>query len=139
MAHEVFRRQLRIMAGSFGESTIKFAAPILGKEPQIGEIACSLNHLSCWEDAARRSVRFCIKFEDDMALKCNFEHIGTTIAGLDRFDRKWDLLYLERTYRRPGLPVGGGFVKPRFSYGTFAYCLSAPEFASCSHTIFDQC
>ena len=48
-----------------------------------------------------------------MALKCNFEHIGTTIAGLDRFDRKWDLLYLERTYRRPGLPVGGGFVKPR--------------------------
>jgi glycosyl transferase, family 25 len=96
-----------------------------GRSLKYGEIACSLNHLSCWEDAATRSVRFCIIFENDVALKCNFEHIGTTIADLHRFDRKWDLLYLGRSYRRPDLPVGGGFVKPRFSYGAFAYCLSA--------------
>jgi glycosyl transferase family 25 len=96
-----------------------------GRPLKFGEIACSLNHLSCWEDAARRDLDFCIMFEDDVSLKCDFEQIRITISDLYNFDGKWDLLYLARSRRLPDLPVGGGFVRPGYSYGAWAYCLSA--------------
>ncbi|HET7085283.1 MAG TPA: glycosyltransferase family 25 protein [Rhizomicrobium sp.] len=92
---------------------------------KFGEIACALNHLSCWEDAARRGTDFCVIFEDDVSLKCDFKQIRATISDLYNLDGKWDLLYLARSKRQQDLPAGRGFVRPGYSYGAWAYCLSA--------------
>ena len=64
-------------------------------------------------------------FEYDVVLNCTLDRIRTTIFALYNLDRQWDLLYLGRSYNRPDIPVGSGFVRPQFSYGAFAYCLSS--------------
>jgi len=92
---------------------------------KYGEIACALNHIACWQHALELKSAYVAVFEDD-ATFCRdvFTRIPEFIRCLDDLDPGWGLLYLGR--ERIGIDLGqnGLFVRPGFSYCTYAYVLS---------------
>jgi collagen beta-1,O-galactosyltransferase len=91
---------------------------------KYGEIACTLNHLACWQSAAKRKLNSIIILEDDAILGQSWDEIVAAIDRLSKLDPSWDLLYLGREKLAPDEDVSVEFVRPGFSYCTFGYCLS---------------
>jgi glycosyl transferase, family 25 len=91
---------------------------------RLGEVACALNHLACWRDAARDTADAAVFFEDDAVFDESLLGELTTIcAELAELDPTWGLLYLGRQQIGQDGAVKGLFVRAGFSYCTYGYVL----------------
>jgi collagen beta-1,O-galactosyltransferase len=94
---------------------------------KLGEIGCALSHWSIWKRAAELGSQLTLVLEDDVELRADIESaLPAGIARLQALDPGWHLAYLGRRPLEPASdePVAPGFVRPAYSYRTFAYLLS---------------
>lgn len=92
---------------------------------RLGEIACALNHLACWEHAFASNLTYSVFFEDDAMLAKGFwDRLPSLVNQLGRLDPSWSLLYLGRENLGGDSIFSENFVIPGFSYCTYAYALS---------------
>jgi collagen beta-1,O-galactosyltransferase len=89
---------------------------------KLGEIGCTLTHLSCWADAVGRHEPYTLVLEDDAVLCENFTQRLT--EGLRDLVGWFDLLYLGRYPLEQDRPAAPGVVFPGYSHCTFGYILT---------------
>lgn len=90
-----------------------------------GEIACTLSHVRCWQEAARSEEKHTVFLEDDVELDQDFvAKLHDRLAALDAFDPDWGLLYLGRFHMEPDGPAFEDFMRCGYSHCTFGYVLS---------------
>ena len=101
------------------------ANPWWSRSLRVGEVACTLNHHSCWAHALHSKHSSAVIFEDDAVFGLElFQHIPPLLDRLAQLDSQWDLLYLGRERISEDQRALGEFVVPGFSYCTFGYVVS---------------
>ncbi len=91
------------------------------RELQPGEIGCTLSHVACWRDGREQPGPFVV-LEDDVAMSADFgRQVSRLIAQLESLDSDWGLLYLGRTKMGHDERVDDMFLRPGFSYSSYAY------------------
>ncbi|MCD0452552.1 glycosyltransferase family 25 protein [Actinocorallia sp. API 0066] len=99
--------------------------PWWGRPLKFGEIACTLAHLACWQDADGHPEPYVLILEDDATFAGDFvPRFQNLLEGLE--DLPFDLLYLGRFPLEPDQSVKDGVVSPGYSHCTFGYLLSRP-------------
>ena len=91
-----------------------------------GEIGCALSHWGIWKECENYNEPIMI-LEDDAKFDSNMElKRDIAIDTLELMGKDWDILYLGRFPVKPHLEerLTETMVVPKFSYCTYAYCLS---------------
>jgi GR25 family glycosyltransferase involved in LPS biosynthesis len=88
----------------------------------VGEVGCILSHLAVWDDFVERDVPWAVVVEDDVDFQPGFaERVVALVSQLPA----WDLCYLGYINTGPPpAPVGPGFGRPVYLFGTWAYLVS---------------
>jgi len=100
-------------------------APWWSRELTRGEIGCTLSHWQIWNENKETTEPIMV-LEDDALFDENLElKRDIAIDTLESMNRKWDVLHLGR------VPLDSkeerltkNIVIPKFSYCTYAYCIS---------------
>jgi glycosyl transferase family 25 len=118
---------------------IESSNPWWSRPLKAGEIGCAIAHWLCWQRSAALGARRVLVLEDDVVLADDFAaRLDAAWARLAALDPAWDLLYAGRNRLEPDAPFAEGFVRPGYSYCTFAYALSAAGVAKLLATRFDR-
>lgn len=91
----------------------------------VGEICCVLAHHCVWKHAFISGEPWCLVVEDDAVFKSNMPDIVSgAVLSLCTSHPDWDILYVGRERLGADTGVGGGIVRPGYTYGTHGYALS---------------
>lgn len=92
---------------------------------EVGEVGCTIAHLSCWRRAAGRPEKYCLILEDDAVFGQDLvEQLLDGLNQLEAAQADFDLLYLGRIPLEPDEPFIPGFVRPGYSHCTYGYLLT---------------
>lgn len=88
---------------------------------KLGEVACSLSHLRCWQDGVDHDHQYLVVLEDDVCLAPDFRNrLFSRLAAA----QDWDLLYLGRLPQEADRGHVNGFAIPGYSHCTYGYALT---------------
>ena len=92
---------------------------------KLGEVGCSLAHLSVWELAQKENLDKVLILEDDVFFDVGFQTKFEQYLNILETKTSWDLFYLGR-YRLPypDEHFENDIVIPGYSHCTYAYALS---------------
>jgi collagen beta-1,O-galactosyltransferase len=92
---------------------------------KLGEVGCSLAHLSIWELARKENLNSVLILEDDVFFDVDFQKKYKQYMDILETKTSWDLFYLGR-YRLPYSDdyFENDIVIPGYSHCTYAYALS---------------
>lgn len=105
------------------------ADPWWSRPLRAGEVGCALAHAACWRRAADAGAELAVVLEDDAYWETG-DLVATVRDAVERLaahDPEWGLLYLGRLPREGAVdaPAVPGIVRAGYSYGAYAYVLSA--------------
>jgi len=86
------------------------------------QFGCYLTHVKLWRKLVQDPYGYVVVMEDDIFVVSNFT--SRLHAVMQTLPRDWDLLYLNGTDPKIGLPIRKGLHQLRGTLGTFAYVIS---------------
>ena len=121
--HELTRGGLEAAGYRLFPWRISSGNPWWSRPLKLGEIGCTIAHISCWNDAAANTGEpYILVLEDDAVLTPGF--LPALLHQIDQIEVPFGLMYLGRFPLEPDRPVAPGLVSPGYSHCTFGYLLT---------------